>query len=113
MSTPPFALWENDRIVAMGRAKIENPGQPLGSHVYTLTKLDDKNETLSWVSADYSPAGKATNDATTLRRIKAYPNILRAVQKRMRQGMTLVTTDDSLKDSTMNRGDFTVFTTDG
>ena len=108
-----IAVWENDRIVVMGRADIVNPGEPLGSHVYTLTQLDGRTETLTWVSTDYSSGGNAAGDAATLTRIKAYPKTLRAIRKRMRQGMTLVTTDEPLSDAHMYRGDFTVFTTEG
>jgi lipoprotein-anchoring transpeptidase ErfK/SrfK len=102
--------WENGRIVASGRAKIIDPDKPLGSRVYTLTKLDKQSDALTWVSATYSERSKSNEDKQALMRIRAYAKIRAEIEKRMQQGMTLVTTDDSANAKTSSGPGFTVMT---
>ncbi|MCB1550122.1 MAG: L,D-transpeptidase [Hyphomicrobiaceae bacterium] len=108
-----ITIWENDRIVATDRVKIENPRKPLGEHVYTLTKVNGGSDTLTWVTSDYSSGGRSTDAGEALARIRAYPDGLHAMQKRMHQGMTLITTDGSSDGKTMRSNGFTVFTAEG
>lgn len=104
-----ITLWDNARIVATGKVDIEQPDKPIGRHVYTLTKVNEATKELTWVSmAMSSKAKNADNNA--LRRIKAHPDILKKVQKAMRQGMTLVVTDESSSPKNRTADDFTIFT---
>ncbi len=108
-----IAVWENDRIVAMGKVEIVDPQRPLGDHTYVLTEVDGRSDTLTWVSADYAPGGNNAGDQETLLRIRAYPKVRRAIEKRMHQGMTLVTSDGTSSSRTMRRGGFTIFSAGG
>ncbi|PTE07737.1 hypothetical protein C9427_25205 [Mesorhizobium helmanticense] len=60
----------------------------------------------------YSSKDRAS-DTEALQRIKARPDILKKVQKAMRQGMTLVTTDDSSNSGNRSADNFTIFTGTG
>ncbi|PDQ18401.1 L,D-transpeptidase [Mesorhizobium sanjuanii] len=103
-----LTLWENGRITATGKVDIANPKKPIGSHLYTLTGVDENNAQLTWTSMAYSSKDRAS-DTEALQRIKAYPDILKKVQKAMRQGMTLVTTDDSSNSGNRSADNFTIF----
>jgi hypothetical protein len=92
-----IAVWENDRIVASGKALIEDPDTPIGDRVYTLQGWDDDQKNLHWAAADVLPRRGADTDTKTLQRIKAEPGLAPEIRKRLKIGMTLVTTDDSAK----------------
>lgn len=105
-----IAVWENGRVVAKGKVTILSPESPLGSHVYTLIKVNSRSEELAWVASGFEARFTADSGAATLRRIQAEPKIKREIEKRMHQGMTLVTTDDAADMTTKTAEDFTVMT---
>lgn len=105
-----IAVWENDRIVAFGKVEIIDPQRPLGDHTYVLTKVSGRSNSLTWVSANYAQGGGTAGDQEALQRIRAFPKVRRAIEKRMHQGMTLVTSDGVSNNSSMRRGGFTIFT---
>lgn len=104
-----LVIWENGEVVASGPIEIASPDQPLGEHVYMLTRLNDSSDQLTWVSADLSPSGRSTDALATLKRIKATGEIMKELGRRMRQGMTLFTTDKPASKTTAAT-DFTVMT---
>ncbi|GAA2853065.1 L,D-transpeptidase-like protein [Aminobacter aminovorans] len=107
-----ISLWDNARIVATGKVDIAQPEKPIGRHVYTLTQVNEGTKELTWVSMAMSSRSKNADD-NALRRVKAHPDILKKVQKAMRQGMTLVLTDESSGSSNRTADNFTIFTGEG
>jgi L,D-transpeptidase catalytic domain len=88
-------VFDNGALAASGKVEIQDPDKPLGDRVYTLSGADDQSELLTWQSAKVGADAKTTNDdnGATLRRIKADLPAREAVRKRLKFGMTLVTTD--------------------
>jgi len=93
-------------VAASGKVEIQNPDKPLGERVYTLSGADDQSELLTWQAAKVGAAAKATSEdnGSALRRIKADLPAREAVRKRLKFGMTLVTTDQPA-DATTRSGD--------
>lgn len=85
-------VMEDGRVVAKGRAEIAGGAQPIGEKVYTLTGAHQANESLTWSSVGY---GKSDREdmGKELRRISADPQVRGEIRKRMKTGMTVVTTD--------------------
>ncbi|MCX7305186.1 MAG: L,D-transpeptidase [Hyphomicrobiales bacterium] len=104
-----MTIWENGSVVARGKVDIASPQQSLGDSVYTLTKVDGQSDKLTWVATGFSARWLGDGQAKSLRRIKAEPKIRQELERRMHQGMTLVTTD-SAADTTTTASDFTVMT---
>ena len=102
-------IFENGKVVASGPVEITAPQDPLGEHVYMLTKLNETSEQLTWVHADMSSKRGAGDGMAALRRIRAQTGIRRELEKRMHAGMTLFTTDKAAGASTTVQ-DFTVMT---
>jgi hypothetical protein len=101
-------IFENDKIVATGKAEIAEPQKPLGSNVYTLRGSDSDTQDLHWSSTNYSGKGDREDKGHALRRIKADKNVREAMRERLQHGMTLVTTDVSATPETRSSGDFVV-----
>ncbi|MEW9838120.1 L,D-transpeptidase family protein, partial [Mesorhizobium marinum] len=104
-----MTIWENGEIVATGPVDVASPDRPLGDHVYTLTKVNGEDGELTWVATGFSARWEGDTDTQVIRRIKAAPQIKRELERRMHQGMTLVTTDDAAG-TTTTAVDFTVMT---
>jgi hypothetical protein len=99
-------VFDNGALAAFGKVEIQDPGKPLGERVYTLTGADDQSELLTWQAAKVAGTAKTTNQdsSAALRRIKADLPAREAVRKRLKFGMTLVTTDQ-LADARTRSGD--------
>ena len=77
------------------RSRSRTPEKPLGERVFTLSGADDQSGLLTWQAAGVGATSKTTGEdnGAALRRIKADPSTREAVRKRLKFGMTLVTTD--------------------
>jgi hypothetical protein len=108
-------VFDNGAMVASGKVEIENPEKPLGERVFTLTGADDQSGTMAWQAAGVGQAAKATGEdnGAALRRIKADPAAREAVRKRLKFGMTLVTTDQPADARTRSRDGFVVLDSTG
>jgi L,D-transpeptidase catalytic domain len=108
-------VFDNGAIVAKGKVEIRNPEQPLGERVFTLTGSDDQGGELRWHAADIDQLTRAAGDdnGVTLQRIKADPAVREAVRKRLRFGMTVVTTDGPSTASTRSGDGFVVLDSAG
>jgi hypothetical protein len=110
-------VFDNGAMVASGKVEIENPEKPLGERVFTLTLTgaDDQSGTMAWQAAGVGQAAKATGEdnGAALRRIKADPAAREAVRKRLKFGMTLVTTDQPADARTRSRDGFVVLDSTG
>jgi L,D-transpeptidase catalytic domain len=104
-------VWENGKIVAEGKVDIENPDQPIGGRVYTLTGAENDTKSLRWATADYSTKRMVEADLSALKRIRAQPGIREEIRKRMHYGMTLVTTDGPSSPEYQTASDFVIFNT--
>lgn len=106
-------IWENNRIVVSDKVDIIEPQRPIGEHVFTLIEVKGREDSLAWMSSDYSRGGNSVDASNTLLRIKAHPKGLRELQKRMHQGLTLITTDQPSGRRTRSGGGFTIFRAEG
>jgi hypothetical protein len=88
-------VFDNGALAASGKVAIQNLGKPLGERVFTLTGSDDRSGATAWQAAGVGAAAKATGEdnGAALRRIKADLPAREAVRKRLKFGMTIVTTD--------------------
>ena len=102
-------VFDNGAIVASGPVEITDPTKPLGERVFTLTGADDQSDVLRWQAAGIGKgAAKAEDNSTALRRVKADPAVREAIRKRLKFGMTVVTTDQPATAATRSRDDFVV-----
>ncbi len=88
-------VFDNGALAASGKVEIQNPQQPLGERVFTLSGADDQSGLLTWQAAKVGDSAKTTGEdnGAALRRIKADLPAREAVRKRLKFGMTIVTTD--------------------
>jgi hypothetical protein len=93
-------------VVAKGKAAIAGGARPIGENVYTLTGAHKDDDSLTWSSVGY---GKTDREdmGRELRRITADPQVRGEIRKRMQNGMTVVTTDQS-NSASHRASDFTI-----
>jgi hypothetical protein len=105
-----ITVFDNGAVAASGKVEIQNPDKPLGERVYTLSGADDQSELLTWQAAKVGATAKTTSEdsGAALRRIKADPPAREAVRKRLKFGMTLVTTDQPADAKTRSNDGFVV-----
>ena len=103
-------MFDNGALAASGRVEIQNPEKPLGERVFTLGGADDQSALLTWQAAKVGAPAKSTREdnGAALRRIKADPPAREAVRKRLKFGMTLVTTDQPADAKTRSGDGFVV-----
>ncbi len=103
-------VFDNGVLAQSGKVEIQDPGKPLGERVFTLSGADDEAKVLNWQATDIS-AGAATagqDSGAVLRRIKADPKVREAVRKRLKFGMSIVTTDRPADAATRSADGFVV-----
>jgi hypothetical protein len=110
-----ITVFDNGAMAASGKVEIQNPEKPLGERVYTLSGADDQSELLTWQAAKVGAAAKTTSEdsGAALRRIKADLFAREAVRKRLKFGMTLVTTDQPADARTRSGDGFVVLDSQG
>jgi hypothetical protein len=103
-------VFDNGALAATGKVEIQNPEKPLGERVYTLSGADDQSGLLTWQAAGVGASAKTTGEdsGAALRRIKADPSTREAIRKRLKFGMTLVTTDQPADAKTRSGDGFVV-----
>jgi hypothetical protein len=103
-------VFDNGALAASGKVEIQNPEKPLGERVFTLSGADDQSELLTWQAAKVGTTANAAGEdnAAALRRIKADLPAREAVRKRLKFGMTLVTTDQPAGAKTRSSDGFVV-----
>ena len=87
-------VMEDDRVVARGRAEISGKAKSLGDNVYTLTGAHPDADSLTWSGVGYGKTDREDMNSD-LRRVSADAKVREAIRKRMQNGMTVVTTDQS------------------
>jgi hypothetical protein len=99
-------VLEDGHVVAKGKAAIAGGARPIGENVYTLTGAHKDDDSLTWSSVGY---GKTDREdmGRELRRITADPQVRGEIRKRMQNGMTVVTTDQS-NSASHRASDFTI-----
>ena len=103
-------VFDNGALAASGKVEIQNPEKPLGERVFTLNGADDQSGLLSWQAAEVGATAKTTGEdnGAALRRIKADLPTREAVRKRLKFGMTIVTTDQPADAKTRSSDGFVV-----
>ena len=103
-------VFDNGALAALGKVEIENPEKPLGERVFTLNGADDQSGELAWQAARVGASAKTTDEdnGAALRRIKADLPAREAVRKRLKFGMTIVTTDQPADAKTRSSDGFVV-----
>lgn len=92
-------VLKNGDTVAKGVATISTPDQPLGDHVFVLQKTADGK--MKWFAIAHGQTGQV--DATVIDRIRAEPDVIKAIQDSFHVGLIFVTTD--MPSSTDTRSD--------
>ena len=82
-------VLKNGDTIAKGTATITNPDQPLGSHVFILEKGADG--AMKWCAIAHGETGQV--DTTVIDRIRAEPDVIKAIQESFHIGLVFVTTD--------------------
>jgi hypothetical protein len=104
-----ITVFDNGAVAASGKVEIQDPEKPLGERVYTLSGANDQSELLTWQAAKVGATAKTSEDSSAaLRRIKADLPAREAVRKRLKFGMTLVTTDQPAGAKTRSSDGFVV-----
>jgi hypothetical protein len=90
-----ISVFDNCAVAASGKVEIQNLEKPLGERVFSLSGADDQSGLLTWQAAKVGDTAKTADDdnGAALRRIKADLPAREAVGKRLKFGMTIVTTD--------------------
>jgi hypothetical protein len=103
-------VFDDGAVVASGKVEIQDPEKPLGERAFTLNGADDQSGLLSWQAAELRGARKTTGEdnGAALRRIKADLPAREAVRKRLKFGMTIVTTDQPADAKSRSRAGFVV-----
>jgi L,D-transpeptidase catalytic domain len=103
-------VFDDGALAASGKVEIQNPEKPLGERVFTLNGSDDQSGVLNWQAAGVGAAVNASSEdnGAALRRIKADLPAREAVRKRLKFGMTIVTTDQPADAKTRSGGGFVV-----
>jgi len=99
-------VFEDGHEVAKGKATIAGGTKPIGENVYTLTGSSKVDDSLTWSGTGYGKTDRA-DMARELRRVSADPPVREHIRKRMKTGITVVTTDQS-HSVAQRAGDFTV-----
>ncbi len=97
-------VLQNGNTVAKGVATITPPDQPLGDHVFVLQKVADGS--MKWCAIAHGQTGQV--DAKVIDRIRAEPDVIKAIQDRFHIGLIFVTTDTPSTPDTRSGKDFVV-----
>jgi len=110
-----IAVLDDGAVVARGKVEISEPEKPLGERVFLLTGADDEAGTLNWKAAEIGGVTKSVGEdsASTIRRIKADPAVREAIRKRLKFGLTVVTTDEKADARTRSGEGFVVLDATG
>jgi hypothetical protein len=105
-----ISLFDNGAVAASGKVEIQNPKKPLGERVFSLSGADDQSGLLTWQATKVGDSAKTADDdnGAALRRIKADLPAREAVRKRLKFGMTIVTTDHPADAKTRSGDGFVV-----
>ncbi len=103
-------VFDNGAVAASGKVEIQNPEKPLGERVFSLSGADDQSGLLTWQAAKVGDSAKTADDdnGAALRRIKADLPAREAIRKRLKFGMTIVTTDHPADAKTRSGDGFVV-----
>jgi lipoprotein-anchoring transpeptidase ErfK/SrfK len=104
---------QNGDIVAEGTVEIDDASKPLGSNVFILQGGDADGFT--WEATGFSSGGKTAKkpDTSTVERITPEAKVQAEIDKRMKPGMVLVTTDQPATAETRSGKDFTIMDAGG
>lgn len=106
-------LFENGVEIAQGNVVIDNPATPLGSHMFTLARPDDGSKGLVWHAYGFhhDAGGTAPQpDLDVIKRLRAAPAFISAMQAKMHPGMVLILTDKPASAVTRTANGFVVMT---
>jgi hypothetical protein len=105
-----ITVFDNGAVAASGKVEIQDPEKPLGERVFSLSGADDQSGLLTWQAAKVGDSAKTTGEdnGAALRRIKADLPAREAVRKRLKFGMTIVTTDQPADAKTRSGDRFVV-----
>jgi hypothetical protein len=114
-SRPSSGHLQNGETVIQGKAFIKNPDQPLGSHVFILSGLDNGQQGLAWHAIGHHPTdtnGATAPDDAVIMRVHAEPLVVEAMKQGMHEGLVLVLTDLPSQPDTRTGKDFVILNED-
>ncbi len=105
-----ITVLDNGAVVARGKAEIAEPGKPLGERVFMLAGDDDQGGVLKWHASEVGrpTVSRGDDSGAALKRIKADPTVREAIRKRLKFGLTVVTTDGPADARTRSGAGFVV-----
>jgi len=104
-------VLDDGKIVAEGPATIDEPGIPLGNHVFILSYLDTETRSVRWKTIGYYNDPTRTPEMTeldTIKRIRGSHEVIEAIRSRMVPGTVMVTVDLPLSADTRTGEDFVI-----
>jgi hypothetical protein len=108
-------LLVDGKVVETAPVSIQNPGTPLGSHVFILSGPHNGQRGMAWHAIAHEPQAGGTFapfEEFVLRRIAFAPDMRAKVAERLHPGMTIVTTDLPAHPDTRSGRDFVVMSQD-
>jgi hypothetical protein len=107
-------VMKGGAVLVEGKATIDNPRKPLGSHVFILAHDGHSRSGLRWHAISHGQTADLVTkaDAEIINRIKADNAIVDTIQNHWHAGTTLVTVDVPAHPETRTGKDFVVVTTE-
>ncbi len=107
-------VLKDGRIVTKGSVEINQPDQPLGTHVFVLVGTDNNNASLRWKSLGIrnSGLGLVDSDAALINRVRSDPGLAKQVSELMHPGLVLLITDQPATPETRTDPGFVVIAAD-
>jgi L,D-transpeptidase catalytic domain len=108
-----ISLLEDGHTRATGKAFIEDPGKPIGNHVFILKKKSADGTAFVWSATNYRSGTErpATASASAIiDRITTTRTMAEAVHKLMHPGLIFVITDAEAPDTTRSSRNFVIAT---
>lgn len=90
-------IVQDGKIIRQGNVEIERPGEPLGSHIFTLLGAKGDTRSLQWKAVGFTRPGAhpelLPSGTSVIQRIESEPALSDEVHELMHPGLLLVMTD--------------------
>jgi hypothetical protein len=108
-----ITILEDGHQRITGRITVQDPGKPIGNHVFVLKQNADEQHSLVWTNVGYGGGGsqfRGAGEAYVINRIHTDPKTAEAFQHLLHPGFTLVITDDTAHAHTRSGRSFVIAT---
>jgi hypothetical protein len=109
-------ILKDGKIIAQGKVDIVRPGEPLGSHIFTLLGAKGDERSLKWMAVGFKHSSAhpelLQSGTSVIQRIESEPALSAQVHKLMHPGLLLVLTDAPAHPGTRSDSGFVIATQD-